>query len=276
MTDNNTIADHWGRGDIYDRIVTALRAAGKDLDALTIDDLAPVDHYHARGFQATVELADKLPVAAGDHILDIGCGVGGPARYLADRFGCRVTGLDITESFLDAAERLTERVGMADRVAFRLGDGARLSFDDGAFDGAYALHVTMNVADRAGFYGEAFRVLRPGGFFALTEHGMGPAGDPHYPVPWSDDGGGSYLIPPAATVAALEAAGFEAVAVEDMASKYLESYHKMIALADRGERPVLGTHVLIGDNARTKSGNAATNIAENRTAPIEVICRKPG
>jgi len=276
MTDTDTIAGHWGRGDIYDRIVTALREAGKDLDTLTIEDLAPVDHYHARGFQATVELADKLPVTAGDHILDIGCGVGGPARYLADRFGCRVTGLDITESFLDAAARLTDLVGIADRVDFRLGDGVHLPFDDGAFDGAYALHVTMNVADRAGFFGEAFRVLRPGGFFALTEHGMGPAGDPHYPVPWSDDGGGSHLIPPADTVAHLEAAGFEVIAVTDAGPKYLESFREMFAQADRGERPVLGLHVLVGANARPKTTNAATNIAENRTAPIEVICRKPG
>jgi len=275
MTDTDTIAGHWGRGDIYDRIVTALREAGKDLGTLTIDDLAPVDHYHARGFQATVELADKLPIAAGDHVLDIGCGVGGPARYLAERFGCRVTGLDITESFLDAAARLTELVGIDDQVTFRLGDGAHLPFDDGAFDGAYALHVTMNVADRDGFFGEAFRVLRTGGFFALTEHGLGPAGDPHYPVPWSDDGSGSHLIPPAETVARLEAAGFEAIAVTDAGPKYLESFNQMIALADRGERPILGTHVLIGDNARAKAGNTATNIAENRTAPIEIICRKP-
>ncbi len=275
MTDNNAIVDHWSQGDVYGRIVTALQAAGKDLDALTIADLAPVDHYHARGFQATVELADKLTIAANDHILDIGCGVGGPARYLAERFGCRVTGLDITAPFLDAAKRLTDLVGLGDRVAFHLGDGAVLPFDDGAFDGATALHVTMNVADRAGFYGEAFRVLRPGAFLALTEHGRGPAGDPVYPVPWSDDGGGSYLIPPAETVALLEAAGFEAVAVEDTGPKYLESYRNAIALADRGGRPVLGLHVLIGDDAGPKIANASTNIAERRTAPIEVICRKP-
>jgi SAM-dependent methyltransferase len=170
------VAEHWASGDVYGRIVTALHAAGKSLDALTIEDLAPVDHFHARGLPATIELGDSLPARAGDHLLDVGCGLGGPARYFARRFGCRVSGIDVTGPFIDAGRRLTELLGMGAVVDLRQGDGQALPYGDGTFDGGYAQHVTMNVPDRPSFFGEAWRVIRPGGFFAITEHGRGNAG----------------------------------------------------------------------------------------------------
>jgi len=204
MTDAKAIADHWGRGDVYGLITSALAKASKPLAGLTVEDLAPVDHFHARGFPATVELADRLPIKPGDHILDIGCGLGGPARYIAQRFRCRVSGLDITELFVDAANKLTALLRMDEQVQVRLGDGQELPYPDACFDGAYAQHVTMNVPDRRRFFAEAYRVLRPGSFFALTEHGLGSKGNPHHPVPWSEDGSGAYLISPEETRALLE------------------------------------------------------------------------
>jgi len=276
MADASTIVDHWGRGDVYGLIVSALAKAGKSLEGLTVEDLAPVDHYHARGFAATVELADRLPIRAGDHILDIGCGLGGPARYLAQRFDCRVSGLDITESFVEAANRLTALLHMEDRVQVLLGDGQTLPYGDACFDGAYSLHVTMNVADRPRFFAEACRVLRPGAFFALTEHGIGPEGNPHHPVPWSDDGSGAYLVAPEQTRMLLEQAGFDSIAIEEPGAKYLAGYRRAVQLAERGQLPPLGVHLLMGENAVLKMANAARNIEEGRTRPIEVICRKPG
>ena len=192
MTNAKAIADHWGRGDVYGLIVSALNKMSKPLDGLTLEDLASVDHFHARGFAATVELADRLPIKADQHILDIGCGLGGPARYIAKRFGCNVSGLDITEPFVEAANKLTALVRMEGQVKIEHGDGQRLPYPDTHFNGAYTQHVTMNVADRPRFFAEAYRVLRPGAFFALTEHGLGAKGDPHYPVPWSADGSGPY------------------------------------------------------------------------------------
>jgi SAM-dependent methyltransferase len=269
-----SIADHWGRGDVYELIVSALEKAGKPLAALMVEDLAPVDHYHARGFPATVELADRLPIGAGDHLLDIGCGLGGPARYLARRFDCRVSGLDITASFVEAANRLTALLRMEDRVQVLLGDGHSLPYESACFDGAYALHVTMNVADRPRFFAEAWRVLRPGAFFALTEHGLGPEGNPHHPVPWSEDGSGAYLVTPEQTRALLEEAGFESIAIEEAGPKYLAGYKRAVQLAERGGLPPLGVHLLMGGNAVLKMKNAARNIEEGRTRPIEAICRK--
>src|SRR5512147_130178 len=162
MNDAKAIADHWDRGDIYARIISALQQMSKPLDCLTIEDLAPVDHFHARGFPATVELADQLPVQAGQRVVDIGCGLGGPARYIPRRFACTVSGLDIPPSFVEAANRITALLRMEGQVRIELGDGQRLPYADAVFDGGYTLHVTMNVSDRARFFGEAFRVLKPG------------------------------------------------------------------------------------------------------------------
>lgn len=275
MPNAKAIAEHWAKGDVLTLILAALEKTGKSPEGLTVEDLAPVDHFHARGFPATVELADRLPVKADGHILDIGCGLGGPARYFAKRFGCRVSGIDITPGFVETANRLTAMVGLDGQVAIELGDGQRLPYGDGLFDGAITQHVTMNVADRSQFFREAYRVLKPGAFFALTEHGLGRAGEPHHPVPWSEDGSGAYLIPPSQTQELLETAGFEQIEMEDTGHQYLTAYNKVMELAEQGASPPLGVHILLGDNAREKTRNAARNIEEGRTQPVQVICKKP-
>ncbi len=273
--DTRAIAGHWARGDVYGLIVSALEKMSKPLDRLTLEDLAPVDHFHARGFPATVELADRLRIIPGQHILDIGCGLGGPARYIAKRFECRVSGVDITKPFVDAANKLTALVRMEDHVSVTQGDGQQLPYPDSTFDGAYVQHVTMNIARRAAFFAEAYRVLKPGAFFALTEHGLGPRGDPHYPVPWSADGTGSHLIPPAETQVLLDNAGFANVIVDNTGAKYLAAYKAVIEKAEQGQLPPLGIHLLMGESALQKTRNAARNIEERRTHPIQVICDKP-
>ncbi|MFZ1894586.1 MAG: methyltransferase domain-containing protein [Rhodoplanes sp.] len=275
MQYKNTVADHWGKGDVYALIMSALEKVGKSPDALTVADLAPVDHFHARGFPATLDLADRLPIKPDHHILDIGCGLGGPARYFALRFQCRVSGIDITPAFVEAANKLTSVLGMENQVTIEHGDGQRLPYPDGIFDGAYTQHVTMNVADRPRFFGEAYRVLKPGAFFALTEHGLGRTGNPHYPLPWSMDGSGSYLISPSETRALLEAAGFDDVLVEDTGQKYLAGYKQAMELAAQGALPPLGVHILLGESAPQKTRNAARNIEEGRTHPVQVLCHKP-
>jgi SAM-dependent methyltransferase len=275
MPDAKVIADHWGTGDIYGPIEAALRQMGKPLDALTVEDLAPVDHFHARGFADTVALADQLPIQAGQHLVDIGCGLGGPARYLARRFQCTVSGIDITEPMVVAANKLTALLRMEGQVRIELGDGQSLPYADAMFDGGYTQHVTMNVADRPKFFAEAFRVLKPGAFFAMTEHCLGPTGNPHHPVPWSDDGSGAYLVTPAQTRALLQQAGFEDIVIEDAGPKYLAGYKAAVARAEKGALPPLGLHLLMGDATTQKIRNAGRNIEEGRTHPIQVICRKP-
>jgi SAM-dependent methyltransferase len=208
---------------------------------------------------STVDLADRMPVEAEHALLDIGSGLGGPARYLAARFGCRVVGIDITPQFVDCAVRLTDLLGLADRVSFREGNAVALPFESDSFDGGYSQHVTMNVEDRAGFLGEAYRVLKPGAYFALSEHGGGN-GTPHFPVPWSDDGTGSFLVPPERTAALMEAAGFTDIDVEETGEKYLAFYRHAMELGRQGELPPIGMHLLMGESAPRKVANAARNI----------------
>jgi SAM-dependent methyltransferase len=274
MQNEHAIADHWAKGDVYALILSALEKAGKSLERLTVDDLAPVDHFHARGLPATIDLADRMPVEPHHHILDIGCGLGGPARYFVTRFRCKVTGLDVTPAFVEAANRLTALLGMTRQVTIEHGDGQHLPYADNTFDGAYTQHVTMNVPDRRKFFDEAYRVLKPGAFFALTEHGLGPTGNPHHPVPWSTDGSGEYLMRPSETRAFLDAAGFQDIVLEETGDKYLAAYKRAMELAAQGALPPLGIHILLGESAPQKICNAARNIEEGRTNPVQVLCRK--
>jgi SAM-dependent methyltransferase len=186
-----------------------------------------------------------------------------------------VSGLDLTGPYVVAARKLTALLQLSDQVTFVRGDAQHLPYAAGTFDGAYSQHVTMNIADRAQFFREAWRVLRPGAFFALTEHGLGPAGRPHHPVPWSEDGQGEWLVTPAQTRALLTAAGFGAITIAETGTAYLAAYRQVLALAAQGTLPPLGPHLLTGRTAPQKVRNAARNIAEGRTQPVQVICRKP-
>ena len=275
MTNKNSLSGHWGKEGIYERIVSTLKDSGKSIETLSIEDLAPVDHFHSRGFPATVEMADQLPIKSGHRLIDIGSGIGGPARYIAERFDCKVNGVDITSTFVDTANKLTSLLQMEGKVIFDIGDGNNLPYEDETFDGGYSQHVTMNVPDRRRFFAEACRVLKPGGFFALSEHGLGPARNPHHPLPWSANGRDEYLVAPEETRAYLEDTGFVDIHVESTGPKYFAAYQRAIELEAKGHLPALSSHILLGDRSNEIIKNAARNIEEQRTHPIQVICKKP-
>jgi len=275
MTSEQEIIDFWAVGNTWNRIQDAISKSGLSLDNISIQDLTPIDHFHARGLPATIDLADRLPIDPNHLILDIGCALGGPARYMADRFGCRVFGIDITPGFIEAGNELNHLTDMDSRVELRIGDGSTLPYEDSQFDGAFTQHVTMNVADRVAFFAEAFRVIKPGGYFGLSEHGLGPEGDPIYPLPWARNADISFLKTKKETEAYLRQAGFEQIETLDTGPKYVDGYNNLLAKIEAEGLPILGLHVVGGDDNPERGANSMRSIKENRTHPVEIVCFKP-
>src|SRR5260370_23219380 len=212
MTDTTSIVrQHYATTGLTDGIKAALAPEDRPL---TVAELAPLDQFHTRGILATAELAAAAGIEPSSRVLDLGCGIGGPARYLAATFGCKVTGVDLSPAFIDAAVYLTARCGLTERVTFEVGDAQHLSFEDGAFDAVFLQHVAMNIEDRAALYAEVRRILAPGGRFVTYDVVLRDGGVV-YPVPWARDGSASFLQSEADTRAALEHAGYKTVLWRD-------------------------------------------------------------
>ena len=276
MGTDSDVSRYYTRGALLERLHAALLGDGIDPDRPTVETLAPFDQFHGRGLEATEEVADVLAVATTDHLLDVGSGIGGPARYIADRFGCRVTGIDLTAEFCEVARHLTQMLGLEDRVAFEQGDALAMPFADASFDGAYSMNVSMNIADKAGFYREIHRVLRPGAWLVLIEIAQGPNGSLDYPTPWAQTAESSFLVTPSETGEVLEASGFTDLKSRDTAKESLAFGARSSAMVERGEKPPYRAVQLIhGDLAAEAIANSSRGVAEARIIPIEVFCRKP-
>lgn len=213
------VDDYWGRDGLGQTILDNLAAIGKNLDALNIDDLTPLDQYHHGGKGATLRLARLAGLTPGLRVLDVGGGLGGPARMLAVEFGCHVTVVDLTESYVHAANELTARLGLGDHVTHHIGDALELSFDDGAFDVVWTQNSGMNIATKDRLYAGFHRVLRPGGLLAFQEPMAGPAQPPIFPLMWARDASTNFLSTPVEMRALIEAAGFRMHAWDDVTAE---------------------------------------------------------
>ena len=276
MSTANSVAGHYGSAGIAERVLAAWRAANGPDARPTPDSLAQFDHFHGRGVLATQELAAQLALRPGERVLDIGSGIGGPARWFAAKFAVPVTGVDLTPEFCAAAEALSAATGLADRVSIIHGSALALPVPDGAFDAAYSQNVIMNIADKRLFYREAFRALRPGGRLVLSNLCAGPMGEPYFPVPWATTRDTSFLATPQEMRADLLAAGFAIADFRDITDATREAQRRTRERIDKGEVPRIAVDIIMGERAREMQWNSIRSIEEGRGIAIEALVRKPG
>jgi MPBQ/MSBQ methyltransferase len=269
-----SVSQHYGRGGLADRVFAALEAAGVDLGALTVEDLAPVDEFHTAGRVATLKALSMTPLKEDMHVLDAGSGIGGTARRIAVDFGCRVTGVDLTPEFTEVARLLTEKTRLSGACAFETASVLATPFADGTFDAAVTMHVAMNVEDRASFYAELARVLKPGAPLCVFDVMKGPSAGMIYPVPWAESKATSFLKSAAETRALLEEAGFDITDENNLRLFAIDFFHEAAVRAATAGAPPVGLHVLMGPSAQEKLANYLRAVEMHQIEPVILIARR--
>jgi MPBQ/MSBQ methyltransferase len=273
MSSEARVAGHYGRGQLEELILGAVAREGKDPENLTAVDLAAVDEFHVGGLEATQELAKNMELRAGLRLLDVGSGIGGPARYFAAEHGCKVTGIDLTEEFVRVAGSLTKRTKLDALVEFRQGSALELPFDAGTFDGAYMIHVGMNVADKAGIFREVRRVLKPAGLFTVFDIMRAKEGAIRYPVPWALSEETSIVSKVKDYRDALQNAGSHIAQERGRGPFAIEFTERVIARMAQGGPPALGLHLLMGEKAPIMVRNILAMMKEGVLEPVELSAR---
>ncbi|WFU09231.1 methyltransferase domain-containing protein [Rhizobium sp. CB3090] len=268
MTDNlDGVRDHYHAIGLTERLKAALAILGPEDQRLTPRQLGALDQFHTRGLAATAELGELAEISADMSVLDVGSGVGGPARFLAAAHGCRVAGIDLSEPFVNAAHYLTERTGQTGQVSFQTASALELPFESDSFDVVLLLHVAMNIADRARLYREIRRVVKSGGRFAIYDIVLN-SGEPHYPVPWARTPATSFLLTAAATREAIESAGFRTLVWQDS----IEAARAWIAeLRESGPPPSPNLGLVMGPDFAQLTANLGRSLMEGRLGILTAV-----
>ncbi len=257
---------HYGFGGIMEKIQTGLKLADKNIETLTVDDLAPIDEFHTRGRESTLEVAELANIKETDSVLDVGCGLGGTARHLAYRYNCTVKGIDLTEEYISVGKKLTELVGLNDRVELKQASALEIPYEEDSFDIVWTEHVQMNIADKKQFYSEIARVLKPNGRLLFHDIFRGLGDSPFYPAPWAEDEAISALATESEARSLMEQAG---LGIDQWITKVQESigfFKRVSAKIEANGPPPIGIHLLMGDNAKDKLQNYVRNLSEDRVS----------
>jgi ubiquinone/menaquinone biosynthesis C-methylase UbiE len=275
MSNDRAVSEHYLHGDLLKAIEVAIPRLGKTIDSITIDDLAPVDEFHIGGRQATEHFLSQLNISEQDHILDVGCGLGGASRYVANRYNNQVTGIDLTEEYVDTGNALCAWVKLDQQISLHQASALSMPFQNETFDGAYMMHVGMNIDDKVQLFNEIYRVLRPGASFGVYDVMRSKDGELTYPVPWATEKSTSSLAAPDQYRSALENAGF-VVSRENNRRDFALDFFKQLAekVAANSGPPPLGLHILMKQSTAVKIKNMVKNIAEEYVAPVEIIAQK--
>lgn len=271
---SQAVENHYNHHSLQERIFAALRETGKEPnDGLTFEDLAPVDQFHTHALKATKELAAYGEISGDVKVIDVGSGLGGPARYLATTFGCRVHGVDLSETFCSVATALSACCNLSETTTFHQGNALELPEADNTFDLAWTVQVQMNIADKKQFYGEMFRVLKPGGRLVFQDIMAGNGEDLEYPVPWAGDASINFLIQELALRNLLSDLGFNEVRFINL-REGLEA-NPPPPPGEASELPPLGIHLVMGETFIKKRSNMNRNFRAGRIEYVRGVYEKP-
>lgn len=261
---SSSVDQHYGLGDVMSKIQAALNTLDKDMSRLSTEDLAPIDGFHTRGRTSTQEVTALANITSSDIVLDVGCGLGGTARYLAEQFNCQVVGIDLTREYVDVGRQLNTLLNMDSRVGLHHASALDLPFENNSFDYAWTEHVQMNIADKQRFYSEIVRVLKPGGRLMFHDVFRGEGDEPYYPVPWAEQSSISSLVTQETAKSIFAAVGLTIEKWLDKTQESIDFFEVVSEKLSNTEMPPLGIHLLMGDTAKLKLENQARNLKEQR------------
>ena len=275
MSLEQTVSEHYSNKGLLGKIYKGLKKLGIDKNQLTQSDLSSFDEFHIGGSEGTLMLAEKLTMNASSSVLDIGCGIGGPARFLSSEFGCKVSGIDLTADFVTTGNSLTDQVGLSDKVKLIEASALNIPFADNSFDVSYMIHVGMNIADKDVLFSEAFRVTKPGGVFGIYDVMLLGNCELQYPLPWAVEEDGNAIASATDYISALIKAGFSLKHEDDKTDFANSFFEKMSARKDSSDGPPpVGLHLLMGDLTTKKIRNMAKLIKSGIIAPKILILEK--
>ena len=275
MSIDKAVSESYLHGDLLKAIQSAITKIGKTVESITIEDLAPVDEFHIGGRLATEDFLDQLDFSEQDHILDVGCGLGGASRFAANMYKSHITGIDLTQEYIETGKALCSWVKLDKQITLQQGSALSMPFQDESFDGGYMMHVGMNIEDKAQLFTEIYRVLRPGANFGVYDVMRQNDGELVYPVPWATDSSTSSLATPDKYKEALADAGFEIANERNRRDFALDFFKQLRAKTEAsGGPPPLGLHTLMQESTGEKIKNMINNITENYVAPVEVVAVK--
>lgn len=275
MSYDKSVSDHYLHGDLLNAIEAALPTLGKTTENVTIEDLAPVDEFHIGGRLATDNLFNQLNFSKQGYLLDVGCGLGGAARYVATKYKNRVAGIDLTPEYIETGNALCNWLKLDKYISLEQGSALSMPYQDKTFDGGYMLHVGMNIGDKASLFAEIFRVLKPGSSFGVYDIMRQKDGELIYPVPWATESSTSKLSTPDQYKQALGDAGFKVSKQNDRRDFSLEFFKQQRAKTEaNGGPPPLGLHTLMQESTAKKIKNMVDNIKNDLIAPVEIIAYK--
>lgn len=275
MNEELEVSTHYQHGSLTKVIEEGFNRQGKTPSDISLDDMSVIDEFHIGGRQASKEFLDQLRLQERSLVLDVGCGLGGPARFVASQFGCLVSGIDLTHEYVDTGNVLSNWVGLDKKVILQQGSAMALPFPDGQFDAAYMMHVGMNIVDKKGLFVEVFNVLKSDGIFGIYDVMQVGSGEMQYPAPWAASKSTSSLASPQDYQTGLKQAGFNILATRERGDFAIEFFENMKrSMAETTADPALGLHVLMGDDAKTKVANVLTSIKEGSIAPVEIIAQR--